>query len=410
MPKVRTGHAYRYFKKHPVTTYVLLIVVATLIIAVVAEQFLKYASPLPKERVPSLAYTRQYSKPYGTARSIRLREWNPNFATLITKGAAYIRQTDKLEIPKIGGWRFRTDKDGFIMPTKIHRAPDISVFFLGGSTTECITVPEHLRFPYLAGRFLERLSKRKVNAYNSGVSGNNSLHSINILYHKIIPLQPDIVVMMHVVNDIGTIMHTGTYWNNLDTRKTIISNVAVPAPPLTFASVSKDFFQLLLPQLTLRFEQVMASTTTSEIIDEWRDYRNKAIDLSVKRLETLLGKYEANLLTFIAICRSRGITPVLMTQANRYTSKPSQYVLKALKSIREQNSVPYADWLRAYNSFNDKVREVGKANNVLVIDLAKQIPQSKQYLYDTVHLNEAGSKLAADIIASALLTTLASTQ
>ena len=213
MPKDRAGSAYRYFKNHPKKTYVLLVAVATLIILVVSEQVLKYTSPLPEAALSSLAFQRQYSKPYGTARSIRLREWNPNITTFHTKGEAYIKQTDRLEIPKIGGWIFRTDNDGFIMPTRIHQEPDISVFFLGGSITECIAVPEQFRFPYLAGRILEGLSKRKINAYNSGVSGNNSLHAINILYNKVIPLQPDIAVMMHVGNDLGTLMHTNTYWN-----------------------------------------------------------------------------------------------------------------------------------------------------------------------------------------------------
>ena len=50
----------------------------------------------------------------------------------------------------------RVDRQGFIMPAKIHDHPDLTIAFLGGSTTECTYVDEDQRFPYLVGRLLER--------------------------------------------------------------------------------------------------------------------------------------------------------------------------------------------------------------------------------------------------------------
>jgi hypothetical protein len=38
----------------------------------------------------------------------------------------------------------------------------------------------------------------------------------------------------------------------------------------------------------------------------------------------------------------------------------------------------------------------------MIIDLAKEVPQNKNYLYDMVHLNEVGSQYAAKIIAARL--------
>ena len=37
----------------------------------------------------------------------------------------------------------RVDRQGFIMPSKIHDHPDLTIAFLGGSTTECIYVDEN---------------------------------------------------------------------------------------------------------------------------------------------------------------------------------------------------------------------------------------------------------------------------
>ena len=45
---------------------------------------------------------------------------------------------------------------------------------------------------------------------------------------------------------------------------------------------------------------------------------------------------------------------------------------------------------------------MGQSNGVLVIDLARLIPQESQYMYDVVHLKTAGSKLAARLISEKL--------
>ena len=61
-----------------------------------------------------------------------------------------------------------------------------------------------------------------------------------------------------------------------------------------------------------------------------------------------------------------------------------------------------SEFIELYARFNQAIREVGKANGVLVIDLAALIPQDKQYMYDVVHLNTRGSQLAAQLISERL--------
>ena len=65
------------------------------------------------------------------------------------------------------------------------------------------------------------------------------------------------------------------------------------------------------------------------------------------------------------------------------------------------NKYPYSDgieYVEQYQDFNNIIREVAKSENVLIIDLAKEIPQTKDFIYDGIHLNEKGSLLVADII------------
>ena len=52
--------------------------------------------------------------------------------------------------------------------------------------------------------------------------------------------------------------------------------------------------------------------------------------------------------------------------------------------------------------YNDITREVGIKNNILVIDLAKEMPKSTEFYYDFLHYSNQGSKKVAEIINSNL--------
>ena len=43
------------------------------------------------------------------------------------------------------------DAEGFIEPSRVHEQPDVTIAFLGGSTTAIEYVQPQLRFPYLVG-------------------------------------------------------------------------------------------------------------------------------------------------------------------------------------------------------------------------------------------------------------------
>jgi hypothetical protein len=93
---------------------------------------------------------------------------------------------------------------------------------------------------------------------------------------------------------------------------------------------------------------------------------------------------------------------VLMTQFNRYKTDPDPKVLKAMQGFASDSGISVPQFMDLYAKFNQAIREVGKANGVLVIDLAALIPQDKQYMYDVVHLNTRGSELAARLISERL--------
>lgn len=256
---------------------------------------------------------------------------------------------------------FRVDENGFVEPSKIHENSDLNIFFLGGSTTECEAVDEPYRFPYLVGRILEEKTGKKINSYNGGKSGNNSIHSINNLINKVVPLQPNIIVRMDNINDLSTLLYEASYWNHNKGRSNL-------------GCFSKNYKSL------------------RNFKNEWDDspFVNKILDPAHQ--DKIKKEHYKILKLFIAITRGVGATPVLMTQANRIAS-----------DLNFNTGRGDAEFNRAYRQlyldFHDITRKIAKDENVILIDLAKEIPSTGELIFDSVHLTNEGSKAVSAIIA-----------
>ncbi len=284
-------------------------------------------------------------------------------------------------------YRLAIDGHGFIMPGALHQDPDVTLVFLGGSTTECLMMEDDHRFPCRVGALLEGSTGLEVNAYNGGISGNHSLHSINVLLNKVLPLRPQIVVMMHNINDLVVLMHEGSYWNNNPTRSII--------EVIGGYRVFRIFKNLLIPNL---YEKMR--TLRLRPPDEFARVRGRKIIIDE---DWMLGQFEANLQTFLEICRAREITPVLLTQNSRFKEHPAPEVEAQTSLLALDNPFKYQAFRRLHMLFNGSIRTVGAKNGVMVIDLAGEVPQEREYIYDSVHLSRRGSDLVSAIIADRLM-------
>jgi len=265
-------------------------------------------------------------------------------------------------------YRFRTDGDGFIIPSKIHSKPDVTIVFLGGSTTECLFVNEDKRFPYLAGRLIESKTNVKINSYNSGVAGNNTLHLIDILLNKIIPINPDVVILMENFNDLISLLYDQSYWNNSPTRSLIVE-----AQP-SIKGLVRDAVKLGLPNLGRLCLQIYLDFFPP---DEWRHVRKKKININKSELVSF---YKMNLETFVKLCETRNITLVFMTQANRLKESPDEIVRYEVDIHVGTRGVEYYEFKQIYDMFNQVMREVASNKGIKLIDLAKEVPQEKEYI------------------------------
>ena len=376
MPAPRNDSAENWFQRNPKKTLVVVTLVFILAIVYAAEKFLEFNN------------RRHGIFLEGERRYIRLKEYRPGTRLRLAFPRNHLPYTDNVFTKQ---YQLDIDNNGFIVPSQKYDRPDKVIVFLGGSTTECMFVDQDHRFPYLVGKLLEQDSGAKINSYNGGMSGNNTLNAIDVLINKVIPLKPNVVVYMENINDLSTLLYEGTYWNKHTARS--------PLETLKKRKlVGKLLKEIFIPNLNAAYKKLKKSLARKEE-DEFPGARGKKLVIDQARL---VHEFAQNLQTLVCICKAHEIVPVLMTQANRITAHPDPVVAAYIGRYGNDTGISYPEFKKLYDAFNDTIRAVGRENHIMVIDLAREVPPTKKYLYDLVHFNDAGCQLAAGIIAARL--------
>ncbi len=326
-------------------------------------------------------------------RSIRLRELAPS-SNVVLK---FPDEPDGKELKS--QIKLSTDKDGYILPYGSNEEDSIKILFLGGSTTECLRLQEKERFPYLVAKKLTdnyREEKLSFKSLNSGHSGNNSMHSNFIFLAKGIKNKPQIAIMMHNVNDLSVLLQQSpyfSYWNNNPTRSIIknpsfVDSIIYPLKkvlPHTTENIIKPAFENL---------------KSLKNNDEFRKSRKIKIELDTEKIKK---DFRNSINTFVELSRNWGVEPILMTQASRVSVDPENWITSEINSSVANlyisgYPIKYKEYKTLYESFNEIIRRVASNKNIKLIDLAKEIPKNKDYIYDIFHLNKKGSELVSEII------------
>lgn len=337
----------------------------------------------------------------GTGRSIVLRELNPNQYASIRPNNNYMKDVENLAQTD---YEINIDDNGFIITgNEKELNPEITILFLGGSTTETLYVPEINRFPSVVERRLRSNSLKTINVFNGGVSGNNSMHSIFALLAKGIPLQPNYVVLMHNINDFALLSKTESYWIAPRSRAVLVDNddgkfstiedssrnIFFNLIKLAKNSLAPNLYSYLRPRL-------FADVTFYR--DEFEGFTKKYIDLDLKVMEQ---QFRSSITSFVKLSRAWNIEPILMTQGNRI-DHDLEYFQKWV--IRYQRGdITAREFADLYKRMNEVTREIAVQEDVTLIDLDAEIPKTNEFLYDTIHLNEAGSILMGELVSKKLL-------
>jgi len=91
-----------------------------------------------------------------------------------------------------------------------------------------------------------------------------------------------------------------------------------------------------------------------------------------------------------------------MTQQNRMTVSPDAFMQRQVAKMRGDFGISWKDYQSIYECMNQVMRDVAFEQKVLMIDIDKTVPKTKQFIYDGMHLADEGSILAAHYITDCL--------
>lgn len=280
----------------------------------------------------------------------------------------------------------KTDEEGYILGPNNIEEYEKTIFFLGGSTTECLYVDYDNRFPFLVQR---NLKNYKIKTINGGVGGQNSKQGFLSFITKGIKTNPDFLVLMFNINDISLLTKTGSYDSGVPGRSLIIDKKHIKSSSMIdiIRSLKNKTFPKIwffIRKNILGYENYLIAN------DEFEGFRNKKFEENY-----VLDLFKKSILNYVMYCKINNIHLVLMTQFNNIENKSEVFLKEFSKS---KNSYSVDEFVDIYSKSNELIKEIAKDFSVSFIDLNKLIPKKGESIFDTVHLTDEGSILVSDII------------
>ncbi len=278
-------------------------------------------------------------------------------------------------------------------------ASRLSIVVLGGSTTECWYLSDGRDWPAaMARRLAQTFPEAWVN--NAGMEGHSSFGHRLLLEQWVLRLKPRVALFLVGINDVEredlkagdrALQARGeTSWSERLARHSALVATLVNLGRTQRAEKLRllhgDVRLNRLPPLPLRPE-----------------HRKNTLLLHAQRY---LPSFRQRVAELVALCRNNGVEPVLVTQPALYGEGIDDVTGVDLAKITVDNDPEHLlngslAW-RVLELYNDTLRELGREQELLVVDLARRLQKSSRYFYDFIHLTnegaaEVGALVAADL-------------
>lgn len=286
----------------------------------------------------------------------------------------------------------------------------LSIITIGGSTTECTLLSDGKDWPHVLKRELES-SVKNVWVNNAGLDGHSTFGYTVLMEDYITKkYKPRIVLFLIGINDVGA--NTLSIFDRYNIKR---------EKDETIAEYFKSKVNLLAEYLEIlnsiigiyRYNMAKRRGLTHRQIDLFT--LNTIEDVSKDREASIIKEYREKYLPYykkrvkylVELSRNNGISPVLVTVPALYGDAidnvtginlakiPTGTISGEMSGKIEINGKLRWKVLELYHSIT---KEVGKEEDVLVIDLANEMPRSSKYYYDLIHYTNEGAEVVGKIL------------
>ena len=276
-------------------------------------------------------------------------------------------------------------------------AEHLTLIAIGGSTTRCGLQSDDKTWVACLGRSLEG-SFRDVWINNAGLDGHTTRGHLVLLEDHIVKLRPRLCLFLVGVNEIVV----------GPDQERVAESVRTAGRPTTLKGIIRSvsaYSEVVALALSLYRGAVAHwgglgynQVGIANLMDYESTPEEERADLETTGGPERLAAYAGRLERIIAETRDAGIEPVFLTQpllAGRGVDDRTGRDLSRIRVGPHRNGRMLSDLIERYN---EVTRIACRRNDVLLVDLAREVPRSSRYFFDFMHFNNDGNVLVADIV------------
>ncbi|MEM7367918.1 MAG: SGNH/GDSL hydrolase family protein [Bacteroidota bacterium] len=262
---------------------------------------------------------------------------------------------------------------------------EVVILALGGSTTRNIKLAEEDRYPYLLEQQLtSRYPQLRIRVVNAGMPWYTSKHSLityETYFHK---LQPDMVIIMHAINDISR---------------------SFSPPEFAMGPYQADYSHYYGPSI----RGAQAKSFERAVVDVGLQYwfssvRKHAVDFPITTYRSL-DSYTDYLSRLIQNIQKDGANVLILEQRSLYKASlsPAEQQVLTFGKLYCNNGHRYASpasLLAAMNLFNNQARKIARQEGARFVELKASLPSELTYFRDDVHYTPLGTARIAKEVAA----------
>ncbi|MBN2302105.1 MAG: hypothetical protein JXN60_06255 [Lentisphaerae bacterium] len=334
---------------------------------------------------------RQYVK-YGTGRvpgwlhmgEGPIADWHPFLRTVPKAPADWLEvQGNNSAVISINSLGFRSPAISLKKPSGTFR-----VACVGGSAVYDTRVSMDQTWAVQLQDALQKCFPDRVfEVVNAGIPSRTTADTIVNLALRVLPIDPDVVIVMHGINDQKPNRYPGfkddySHW--------------YPPPVRAYVNFWHRIIDRSLLGSHIRYRLLFVLNPARK--DNWRGEKLKRYDTVEK---AGLNAYRRNIESIIGMCRIHGVEVVIATVGHSLkenadwnpgmgTRNPLVYYHECLTFQGIENA------FMEYNRIN---REVAAEQGCVLVDIERLLPEGKEHYQDDVHFNSKGSRLVAELFA-----------
>jgi hypothetical protein len=268
----------------------------------------------------------------------------------------------------------------------------LTVLTIGGSTTESLFLSDGKTWTDGLARRLATVAP-DVWVNNAGLDGQSTYGHLVLLDSMVVKLRPKIALFLVGTNDIA-LDRANTHDGSLTATRSGLDRVrAAVLAHSAVASLGQNLYRAFdTHKRGFGHSELDLRTAPHLVLDD------SVVAKTLEKQGSYLRAYRERLARIVQVCRANQIEPIFVTQPALFGESVDPVTGVDLRTVQVNGRGNGAAEWKLLERYNDVTRETGADEDVLVIDLARDMPKDSRLFYDFLHFTNEGSVVVADIV------------